>query len=491
MRNSDIISMPDKWEYPWYAAWDLGFHAATLSLVDPVFAKQQLNLMLTERYIHPNGQVPAYEWNFNDVNPPVHAFAALFSYSLEQQLTGKKDTEFLEDVFQNLLLNFTWWVNRKDPNGANVFEGGFLGLDNIGLFDRSAKLPAGVTLDQADGTAWMAMYCQNMLEISIELALHNPMYEKLAVKFYEHFLWISHALQHGGPQGSGLWDDQDGFFYDLLRFPDGNSTRIKVRSVVGLISLCANSIYPADTLQKLPRFSQKTDLFRQEHPELVADIYRLERPGVNGRYLISLLDEVKLKRMLSKLLDERKFFSSYGIRSLSRYYADHPYSISLYGQELNIKYEPAESRTGDFGGNSNWRGPIWFPVNVLLIRALLNLYLYFGDNFKVECPVGSGQQMNLFDVSKEIATRLSRIFLKDPNDQRPVYGKSARFQTDPNWKDNILFYEYFQGDNGAGLGASHQTGWTGQVAVLMKFFAEISSDSLLSSGGKEAFLFKS
>lgn len=491
MRNDDVISMPDKWEYPWYAAWDLAFQAVTLALVDPEFAKQQLNLMLTERYIHPSGQFPAYEWNFNDVNPPVHAFSALFSYSLEQQLTGKKDIDFLENVYQNLLMNFTWWVNRKDPTGANVFEGGFLGLDNVGLFDRSnTKLPTGVTLEQADGTAWMAMYCQNMLEISIELALHNPMYEKQAIKFYEHFMWIAHALQHGGTQGTGLWDENDGFYYDLLRFPDGNTTRLKVRSVVGLISLCANSIYPADTLEKLPHFAESNANFRRDHPELVTNIYRLERPGVNGRYLMSLLDEEKLRQVLRRLLAEDKFLSPYGIRSLSQYYAGHPYSLNLSGQEFSIKYEPAESTTGDFGGNSNWRGPIWFPINVLLIRALLNLFSYFGDNFKVECPSGSGKQMNLFEVSKEIATRLSRIFLLDQNGKRPVYGETTKFQTDPHWKDNILFYEYFHGDNGAGIGASHQTGWTGLVAVLMKFFAEAKANTFLSSVGKETFLFK-
>ena len=490
MVNDDLISMPDKWEYPWYAAWDLGFQTATLSLVDPEFSKQQLNLMLTERYIHPNGQVPAYEWNFNDVNPPVHAFAALFSYLLEQQLTGKSDIIFLENVFQSLLLNFTWWVNRKDRNGSNVFEGGFLGLDNIGLFDRSAKFPFGVTLEQADGTAWMAMYCQNMLQIAIELALHNPIYEKQAIKFYEHTLWIAHAIQQKGPTENGLWDEEDGFFYDRLRLPDGRTIKLKVRSVVGLISLCANSIYPADTLEKLPHFASRIEWFRKNHPELIKDIYRLERPGAHGRYLISLLDDTKLRRVLKRLLDEKAFLSPYGIRSLSRYYAEHPYSINLNGQEFKIEYEPAESTTGTFGGNSNWRGPVWFPINALIIRALLNLYMYYGNNFTVECPTGSGKQMNLFEVSKEIATRLSHIFLRNQNGQRPVFGGTTKFQTDPYWKDNILFYEYFHGDNGAGIGASHQTGWTGIVAILMKFFSEISSSHLLESEGKESMLVK-
>jgi hypothetical protein len=490
MVNEDIISMPDKWEYPWYAAWDLAYQATALSLVDPEFAKEQLNLMLTERYIHPNGQVPAYEWNFNDVNPPVHAFAALFSYLLEQQLTGKKDINFLEDVFQSLLMNFTWWVNRKDSNGSNVFEGGFLGLDNIGLFDRSAKFPPGVILEQADSTAWMAMYCQNMLQISIELALHNPVYEKLVIKFYEHFLWIAHAIHQKGPHGDGLWDDEDGFFYDLLMLPDGTTTKLKVRSAVGLISLCANSIYPADTLEKLPNFAARIEWFRENHPELLENIYRLERPGERGRYMISLLEDDKLRLLLSRVLNEDLFLSPYGIRSLSRYYADHPYSFNLNGQEYSIDYEPAESRTGTFGGNSNWRGPVWFPINYLIIRALLNLYMYHGNRFTVECPVGSGKQMNLFEVAKEIATRLSRIFLCDQKGQRPVFGGTEKFQTDPNWKDNILFYEYFHGNNGAGLGASHQTGWTGVIAILMKFFAEVNSDQLLGPEAKETAVVK-
>lgn len=490
MVNDDIISMPDKWEYPWFAAWDLAFHAGTLSLVDPEFAKQQLNLMLTERYIHPNGQVPAYEWNFNDVNPPVHAFAALFSYLLEQQLTGKKDLRFLENIFQNLLLNFTWWVNRKDPNGSNLFQGGFLGLDNVGMFDRSAKLPSGVTLMQADGTAWMAMYCQNMLEIAIELALHNPIYEKQAIKFYEHFLWIAHAIQESGPEGDGLWDENDGFFYDLLMLPDGRTTRLKVRSIVGLISLCANSVYPADTLEKLPIFASRVEWFRENHPELLTNIYCLEKPGEHGRYMVALLDDVKLRRILKRMLDEKAFLSPYGIRSLSRYYADHPYSLTVNGEDFTIDYEPAESTTGAFGGNSNWRGPIWFPINALIIRSLLNLYMYHGNDFTVECPTGSSKQMNLYEVSKEIATRLSRIFLQDPKGQRPVYGRTAKFQTDPYWKDNILFYEYFHGDNGAGIGASHQTGWTGTIAILMKFFGDISSDVLLEAVGKEPVLIR-
>ena len=490
MVNDDVISMPDKWEYPWYAAWDLAFHAATLSLVDKDFAKQQLNLMLIERYLHPNGQVPAYEWNFNDVNPPVHAFAVLFNHRLEQQLTGKSDISFLESAFQKLMMNFTWWVNRKDPSGSNVFEGGFLGLDNIGVFDRSAKFPPGVSLEQADGTAWMAMYCQNMLEMAIELALHNPIYEEQAIKFFEHFLWIAHAIQRSGPENDGLWDEEDGFFYDLLRLPDGRAMRMKVRSMVGLISLCANSIYPADTLEKLPNFAARVLWFRDNHPELFENIHKPGIPGAGGRFLIALLDDKKLKRILARMLDEKEFLSPYGIRSLSRYYADNRYSINLNGQEFSIDYNPAESTTGAFGGNSNWRGPVWFPINALIVRALLNLYSYYGNDFTVECPTGSGKQMNLFEVSKEITARLSKIFLRDQKGERPVYGGTTKFQTDPYWKDNILFYEYFHGDNGAGLGASHQTGWTGGIAVLMKLFGSIASDQLLKTEGREE-LFRS
>lgn len=484
MLNQDVISMPDKWEYPWYAAWDLAFHTAALSLVDPEFAKQQLNLMLIERYLHPNGQIPAYEWNFSDVNPPVHAWAALFNYRLEEQMTGKGDVEFLKNVFIKLLLNFTWWVNRKDPSGSNVFEGGFLGLDNIGVFDRSAPLPQGFSLEQADGTAWMAMFCQNMLELAIEIARNDPVYEEAAIKFFEHFVWIASAIQRHGE--SSLWDEEDGFFYDTLRTPDGNSMKIKVRSMVGLISLCANSVYPADVLQKLPNFASRVAELGKRNPELLEGIHRPGTQGVGGRYLLALLDDDKLRRVLSRMLDENEFLSPYGIRSLSRYYADHPYSINISGQNFFIDYEPAESTTGAFGGNSNWRGPVWFPINALIIRALLNLYSYYGDDFKVECPTGSGKQMNLFEVATEIATRLTRIFLVDSKGQRPVYGGSVKFQNDPYWKDNLLFYEYFHGDNGAGIGASHQTGWTGAVAVIMKTFGSLSSnEALLTTEGRE------
>jgi hypothetical protein len=405
----------------------------------------------------------------------VHAFAALFNYRLEQQLTGKGDIQFLENIFQKLLVNFTWWVNRKDHTGSNIFEGGFLGLDNIGVFDRSAPLPAGVSLEQADGTAWMAMFCQNMLEIAGELSRYNPVYEEEAIKFFEHFLWIANAIQREGTEDS-LWDKEDGFFYDSLRNPDGSTTKLKVRSMVGLIALCANSVFPGDILEKLPKFSQRVSWFTQHHPELVANIHRPGKAGVSGNYLLSLLDDDKLRRVLSRMLDEKEFLGPYGIRSLSKEYAEHPYSINVGGQQLGIEYSPAESTTGAFGGNSNWRGPVWFPINILILRALLNLYAYYGNEFKVECPTGSGKQMNLFEVSRELAGRLVKTFLRDENGRRPVYGGTEKFQTDPYWRDNVLFYEYFHGDNGAGLGASHQTGWTGLVSLLLKLYGTETKD---------------
>ncbi len=492
MVNSDVISMPDKWEYPWYAAWDLAFHTVALSVVDHDFAKQQLNLMLNERYLHPNGQFPAYEWNFNDVNPPVHAWAIIFNYNLEQALYGKGDTELLETAFQMLLMNFTWWVNRKDNEGNNVFQGGFLGLDNIGLFDRSAKFPSGVSLDQADGTAWMAMFCQNMLTLASILAQDHPAYEDQAIKFFNHFLWIAHAMNNvSGPRKIGLWDDEDGFYYDCLHLPDGQEVRLKVRSMVGLISLCANSLFTSETVQRMPHFMERVTWFVENHPELVSNIHRPGVPGVNGSFLLSLLTDDKLRRVLSRMLDENEFLGPYGIRSLSRIYEDHPYSIEVGGESFRIEYAPAESTTGAFGGNSNWRGPVWFPINILILRALLNLYGYYGDDFKVECPTGSGKQMNLFEVSREISDRLIRTFLRDDNGKRPVYGGTEKFQTDPHWKDNILFYEYFHGDNGAGLGASHQTGWTGLVSVLLKLYGTVKPAEILEKErGAEALFNK-
>ncbi len=477
MVNSDIILMPDKWEYPWYAAWDLAFHTVAVSMVDPEFAKQQLNLMLNERYMHPNGQFPAYEWNFNDVNPPVHAWAIIFNYPLEEALYGKGDIEFLANSFQKLLMNFTWWVNRKDDSGKNIFQGGFLGLDNIGVFDRSAKMPPGVILDQADGTAWMAMFCQNMLTLATILSKEDPGYEEQAIKFFEHFLWIAHAMNSGGIHNFGLWDDEDGFYYDILRHVDGRAVRLKVRSMVGLIALCATTVFSPQAIGNMPHFLERVSWFVKNHPELVANIHRPGKQGANGNVLLSLLTEDKIRRVLARMLDENEFLSPYGIRSLSRAYADHPYSVTLAGNKFDIEYAPAESVTGAFGGNSNWRGPVWYPINILILRALLNLYAYFGDDFKIECPTGSGKMMTLIEVAKEISNRLVKIFLRDENGRRPVFGGTEKFQTDPYWKDNLLFYEYFHGDNGAGLGASHQTGWTGLVSVLLKLDGTVATDA--------------
>jgi hypothetical protein len=481
MYNGDVISMPDKWEYPWYAAWDLAFHVLALTLVDPDFGKQQLKLMLRERYMHPNGQIPAYEWNFGDVNPPVHAWSTIFTYLLEKGLYGEGDKEWLKTSFQKLLLNFTWWVNRKDRSGRNVFEGGFLGLDNIGVFDRSKPLPTGGYLEQADGTAWMALFCENMLEIASELALSDPDYEEMALKFVQHFLWIASAMGHVG-QDTGMWDEEDGFYYDVLRLPNGQAQRLKVRSMVGLLPLCAATVFDGELLAKSPEISERLGWFLDSRPELCAAIHDPMKQGVAGRRLASILDETKLRRVLAKMLDEDEFLSQYGLRSMSRYHADHPYVMHAGGQEYRVGYVPAESDTGMFGGNSNWRGPIWMPVNALVIRALLQYYLYFGDEFKIECPTGSGRQMTLYQVAEEIGRRLCRIFLKDENGRRPVYGGTKIFQEDPHWRDCVLFYEYFHGDNGAGLGASHQTGWTGIIARIMQVFATFSPEQFLAKG---------
>ena len=472
MLNHEIISMPDKWEYPWYAAWDLAFHTVALSVVDFDFAKEQLLLMLRSLYAHPNGQIPAYEWNFSDVNPPVHAWATLFLFNVEREL-GRSDLNFLEQSFQGLMLNFNWWVNRKDPEGKNVFAGGFLGLDNIGLFDRSAQLPTGGHLDQADGTAWMAFYCQNMFEIAMILMDHNSRYEEIAYRFLEHFLWITYAMDRIGANHDEMWDTEEGFFYDLLHLPNGQSMRLKVRSMVGLLPLCASTVLEAGIGERHPRLLGLVELFKRRHPEVIKHIAPADERfiGYNGRRLLAVCNKHKLERILAYMLDENEFLSPYGIRSLSRYHQDHPFVFHLNGQEFKVQYLPAESNTGMFGGNSNWRGPIWMPVNGLLIRALLNLYQFYGDDFKVECPTRSGNYMTLFEVAKEISRRLSSIFLRDANGRRPVYGGTKKFQEDPHWKDYILFYEYFHGDNGAGLGASHQTGWTGAIARIMDIFA--------------------
>ncbi len=481
MYNGDVISMPDKWEYPWYAAWDLAFHVLALTVVDSDFGKHQLKLMLRERYMHPNGQIPAYEWNFGDVNPPVHAWSTIFTYRLEKAQTGKGDRDWLKSCFQKLLLNFTWWVNRKDRSGQNVFEGGFLGLDNIGVFDRSAPLPTGGYLEQADGTAWMALYCQNMLEIAVELALSDPDYEDMALKFCEHFLWIGSAMAHLG-QDTGMWDEEDGFFYDVLRLPDGQAKRLKVRSMVGLLPLCAVTTFEGELLAQSLELEERLRWFLAARPELYEAIHDPMKPGVKGRRLGSILDETKLRRVLAKMLDENEFLSPFGIRSLSRYHADHPYVIHAGGQEYRVSYLPAESDSGMFGGNSNWRGPIWMPVNALIIRALLQYYLYYGDDFTVECPTGSGRRMTLYQVAEEIGRRLENIFLKDEAGRRAVYGAARKFQDDPHWRDYILFYEYFHGDNGAGLGASHQTGWTGVIARIMHLFATTTAEQVRALG---------
>jgi hypothetical protein len=484
MVNDDIISMPDKWEYPWYAAWDLAFHTVALNMVDQDFAKQQLDLMLSEVYLHPSGQIPAYEWNFGDVNPPVHAFATLFNYNVEKQLNHKGDVEYLKNAFQKLLLNFTWWVNRKDEIGNNVFSGGFLGLDNIGVFDRSSQLPTGGSLEQADGTAWMALYCQNMLEIALEIAVHDPAYEAMASKFLDHFFWIAAAMDRVGEHHDELWDEEDGFFYDLLRLPDGSATRIKVRSMVGLLPLCATTVIPKEMVDKFPGFLEKAREFIKRHGELLVNIHPPHQKGEQGRYMLSILNEHKLRRVLTRMLDEERFLSPYGIRSLSKWHQDNPYVFTVHGEEYKVEYLPAESNNGMFGGNSNWRGPIWFPVNMLIIRGLLQYYQYFGDSFTIECPTGSGIQMNLYQVAAEIARRIERIFLPNEQGRRPVYGETHKFQNDPHWRDYILFYEYFHGDNGAGLGASHQTGWTGVVAKLIQVLGFSDAKTLLERGIK-------
>jgi len=488
MLNEDIISMPDKWEYPWYAAWDLAFHTLPISIVDPDLAKEQMKLMLKGVYLHPSGQMPAYEWNFSDVNPPVHAWATLFLHLTEQALRGATDVDFLKSAFNKLLLNFTWWVNRKDRFGKNVFEGGFLGLDNIGIFDRSAPLPTGGHLEQADGTAWMALFSQNMLELAFQLSLHDPTYEDMIVKFAEHFYYIASAMNRPGQEG--MWDDEDGFYYDILRLPDGTATRLKVRSMVGLLPLCATTVIEAGWRERIPRAMAQMGERMRRIPELGKTIHPTGpgHLGVADRGIMALVNPERLRRILTKMLDENEFLSPYGIRSISKFHEQHPYVFQVQGQEYRVDYLPAESNTGMFGGNSNWRGPIWMPVNAMIIRALLQFYFYYGDNFKIECPTGSGKLMNLFEVSKEIADRLTRIFLRDEQGKRPVYGGTEKFQNDPHWRDYILFYEYFHGDNGAGLGASHQTGWTGLVAKMIQLYGLLDPEQALAVGREAAFV---
>jgi hypothetical protein len=480
MHNADIISMPDKWEYPWYAAWDLAFHVLALTLVDEDFGKQQLDLMLREDYLHPNGQIPAYEWNFGDVNPPVHAWATIFTHRILAS-QGRPDIDWLERSFHKLLLNFTWWVNRKDPGGRNAFEGGFLGLDNIGVFDRSAPLPTGGYLEQADGTAWMVIFSQNMLEIAMELALHKPAYAEMCDKFIAHYLWIARAIGYAG-DNAGMWDEEDGFFYDVLKLPDGRSMRLKVRSMVGLLPLCAATVFEGKLLSLYPEVASRMRAFLEARPELRESIHDPVATGCGDRRLASVLTADRLRRVLSRMLDEQEFLSSYGIRALSRCHAGQPFVFHVGHQEYRVDYLPGESDNGMFGGNSNWRGPIWMPVNGLIIRALLHYYAYYGDAFTVECPTGSGRFMTLYQVAEELTRRLSSIFLRNEDGRRPVYGGTETFQRDPHWRDLILFYEYFHGDNGAGLGAGHQTGWTGIIARMMHLFATTSPEEVVKMG---------
>ncbi len=476
--NDDILSMPDKWEYPWFAAWDLAFHAIPLAMIDPEFAKRQLDLMTREWYMHPNGQIPAYEWAFGDVNPPVHAWATWRVYKIDQKMTGGKgDTQFLERVFQKLLLNFTWWVNRKDAEGNNVFEGGFLGLDNIGVFDRSAPLPTGGKLEQADGTSWMGMFCLNLLTIALELAQYNPVYEDIASKFLEHFLYIADAMNNIGEGKTELWDEEDGFYYDVLHLPDGKQIPLKVRSMVGLIPMFAVTTLEPEIIDNLPGFKKRLQWFIDNRPDLIFNVACMRTPGMKERRLLAITfpghspehpEDGRLGKILLKMLDETEFLGPHGIRALSSFHKDNPYIFYTEGEAHRVDYEPAESSSGLFGGNSNWRGPVWFPVNFLLIESLQKFYHYVGDDYKVEFPTGSGNKMTLWQVSMELSKRMIDTFARNGAGNRPVYGAIEKFQNDPYWKDLILFYEYFHGDNGAGIGANHQTGWTGLVAKLIQ-----------------------
>ncbi|MBS0209548.1 MAG: glucosidase [Planctomycetes bacterium] len=469
LNNADVISMPDKWEYPWYAAWDLAFHCIPLALLDPEFAKHQLVLLTREWYMHPNGQLPAYEWAFGDVNPPVHAWAAWRVFQIDRKCHGGPgDLAFLERVFHKLMLNFTWWVNRKDSGGRNIFQGGFLGLDNIGVFDRSKPLPTGGYLNQADGTAWMGMYCLNLMRIALELSLHNPVYEDIATKFFEHFLHIAEALTNIGECGRGLWDEEDQFFYDELQLPDGRMIPLKVHSLVGLVPLFAVETLEPELLDRLPEFNRRLKWYLNYRPDLAALVSRWHEPGVGERRLLSMLRGHRMKALLRRMLDETRFLSDYGVRALSRQHAAEPYEFNCGGQQLSVTYEPAESTSWLFGGNSNWRGPIWFPMNYLIVESLQKFHHYYGDDFKIECPTGSGQYLTINEVASELSRRLDRIFLRDEQGRRAVFGQCEKLQRDPHFRDYLLFYEYFHGDNGRGVGAAHQCGWTGLVAKLLQ-----------------------
>jgi hypothetical protein len=465
LNTRDIVSMPDKWEYPWFAAWDLAFHCLPLATVDMAFAKNQLVLLTRDWYMHPNGQLPAYEWDFGDVNPPVHAMAVWNVYKTDKENNnGKGDTYFLERVFHKLMLNFTWWVNRKDQSGNNIFEGGFLGMDNIGVFDRNMHLPSGQHLEQADGTSWMAMYSLNLLRIATELTENDSAYADIASKFFEHFIYIVDAMSNLGENNEGLWDDEDGFFYDQIRFPDNGSVKMRVRSIVGLIPLFATEVLDEKDITESPVFKDRMKWFAENRPDLASLVSRWNEKGSNGKHLISLLRGYRMKSLLKYMLDENEFLSEYGIRSLSKYHLKHPYHVSVNGVEFGIGYVPGESDSGLFGGNSNWRGPIWMPINYLIIDSLHRFHMFYGDEFKIECPTGSGNFMNLKEVANELYARVSKLFMKNENGERPVYGKNAKLQTDPHFKDHVLFYEFFDGDTGLGLGAAHQTGWTGLIA---------------------------
>ena len=469
VNTDDIISMPDKWEYPWFAAWDLAFHCVALAVVDAEFAKEQLVLMGREWYQHPNGQLPAYEWNFGDVNPPVHAWATWRVFQIDRKNCGDSgDLKFLERVFHKLLLNFTWWVNRKDVDGNNIFQGGFLGLDNIGLFDRSAPLPGGGHIDQADGTSWMAMFSLNMMRMALELAKHNDVYEDIATKFFEHFLHIAEAMTNFACGEQGLWDEEDQFFYDVLRLDDGSVIPMKVRSIVGLIPLFAVEVLEPDLLKSLPNFHRRLLWFLNYRPDLASLVSRWEEPGSGERQLLSLLRGHRMKRLLSRMLDSSEFLSDYGVRGLSKYHDGHPYTFSCAGQDLSVRYLPGESDSYMFGGNSNWRGPIWMPINFLLIESMQRFHHYYGDDFRIECPTGSGNYVSILEASEELAKRLTHIFVRNDDGRRAVLGDNEKLQTDPHFRDHIPFYEYFHGDTGRGVGASHQTGWTGLIAKLIQ-----------------------
>jgi hypothetical protein len=476
MVAGDVISMPDKWEYPWFAAWDLAFHCVPLALVDIDFAKQQVELLLKTRYLHPNGQIPAYEWNFDDVNPPVTAWAAFHVYEHEAQVRGEGDRDFLSRVFHRLLTNFTWWVNRKDPTGRNLFQGGFLGLDNIGIFDRSATLPGGGSLQQADGTAWMALYCQSMLQIALELARNDPSYRDMAMKFFSHFEWIAIAMNPLDTD-TPLWDERDGFYYDVIRMPDGSTVRVAVRSLVGLLPLCAATVFEADVIERnvlllgLLGQSDRAEAMIGSYvfPDAARALAHLPERSPEGRGMVSIVDEGRLRRLLAVMLDEQEFLGAHGIRSISRRHREAPCVLDWHGQQYRVGYVPAESDSYMFGGNSNWRGPVWFPMNLVIVRALVQLHRYYGDRLKVECPTGSGRELNLLEVATEISRRLTTTFTNDDSGRRPVFGDCEKFQNDPHWHDLLLFYEYFNGDTGCGIGASHQTGWTGIVALLFPF----------------------